>query len=184
MCSAHHGFSKSNTFYVTSRVEALGGRHCASSRYSVTEDSSRILPRQRENEGILTTEYKLVFSEWKIISTWLNCIYPVLESEIVYVLKQEMTEPKYSHPVQLEMRNTNQTRLTYSTAPFPSPRTSQHTMVADPLLWLVLETKVCDVTMCNTKWDHFHFALTLLLRKSFARYWLKSSSFYFRFFLS
>lgn len=51
MCSAHHGFSKSNTFYVTSRVEALGGRHCASSRYSVTEDSSRILPRQRENEG-------------------------------------------------------------------------------------------------------------------------------------
>lgn len=36
MYSAHHGFSRSNTFYVASSVEArvCGVRHCASSRYS------------------------------------------------------------------------------------------------------------------------------------------------------
>lgn len=50
-------------------------------------------------------------------------MHPASESETVHVLKQEMTEPKYSHPVQLEVRNTDQTRLTYSTAP-PPPRTS------------------------------------------------------------
>lgn len=46
-----------------------GAPLCILKVLSVTEDSSRVLPRQKEKEGILTIEHTLVFSEWKIIST-------------------------------------------------------------------------------------------------------------------
>lgn len=43
---------------------------------------------------------------------------------------------------------------------------AQYTTAAHPLLWLVLETKVSDVTVCDSQRGHFHFTTALLLEKS------------------